>query len=95
MSANDASDAVSLANVPSEIRDQLATWLEKENANESKQEVLLNLPAGLMKSREGETDPKNNQLLNRNDVKKESQKNQEHEIEIRRLDELGIKEHNK
>ncbi len=40
MSANDASDAVSLANVPSEIRDQLATWLEKEKTNETKQEVL-------------------------------------------------------
>ena len=30
MDANDASDAVSLANVPSEIRDQLATWMQKQ-----------------------------------------------------------------
>ena len=30
MDANEASDAVSLANVPSEIRDQLATWMQKQ-----------------------------------------------------------------
>ena len=30
MDANEASDAVSLANVPSEIRDQLATWMKKQ-----------------------------------------------------------------
>ena len=30
MDANEAGDAVSLANVPSEIRDQLATWMQKQ-----------------------------------------------------------------
>ena len=30
MDANDASDAVSLANVPPEIRDQLAGWMKKQ-----------------------------------------------------------------
>ncbi|MCS5534660.1 MAG: hypothetical protein NZ802_02275 [Candidatus Poseidoniales archaeon] len=30
MNANEASDAVSVANVPSEIRDQLRTWVENE-----------------------------------------------------------------
>jgi hypothetical protein len=40
MSANDASDAVSVANVPSEIRDQLATWLENEKSSQPKQEIL-------------------------------------------------------
>lgn len=40
MSANDASDAVSVANVPPEIRDQLATWLENEKTSQPKQETL-------------------------------------------------------
>ena len=30
MNANEASNAVSVANVPSEIRDQLATWMQKQ-----------------------------------------------------------------
>ena len=31
MNASEASDAVSVANVPPEIRDQLSTWLNKQN----------------------------------------------------------------
>ena len=30
MDANEASDAVSVANVPPEIRDQLSTWIQKQ-----------------------------------------------------------------
>ena len=30
MNASEASDAVSVANVPPEIRDQLATWIQKQ-----------------------------------------------------------------
>ncbi len=52
----------------------------------------INLPAGLMRSGEGETDSKNNELLNRNDVKKESQKNLEDEIE--NIDAKTVKEEN-
>ena len=40
MDANEASDAVSLANVPSEIRAQLATWMQKQPRDISESEPV-------------------------------------------------------
>ena len=40
MDANEASDAVSLANVPSEIRDQLATWMHNQPRDTSESEPV-------------------------------------------------------
>jgi len=40
MDASEASDAVSLANVPSEIRDQLANWIQKQPRDISESEPV-------------------------------------------------------
>ena len=40
MDANEASDAVSVANVPPEIRNQLATWMQKQPKRASESEPV-------------------------------------------------------
>jgi len=40
MDANEASDAVSVANVPPEIRDQLSTWIQKQPRDVSESEPV-------------------------------------------------------